>query len=210
MDFNYSPYDEDIVIVGGKGRGKTTRAKWLTSQISALPYIIWDYQWLFSGFGSIVHTVDELKYGQYILQPYDKGYNNFIKFCNKIYYGAIKGEFSNLVLIIDELHQYVTKQKACPELYSIVMSARNQGVSGVYLSTRPASLPNWILTNAEHVFAYGLNTLGDIIWLKDFIGDKAWLLLPPDKRKELKEQPLLPKHSCIYRKQTDTESFVLD
>ena len=210
MDFNYSPFDEDIVIVGGKGRGKTTRLKWVLTQIQNLPYWIWDYQWLLNGFGEIVHTVDELKYGQFILQPYDKGYSNFIKYCNKCYYGAMKGIYKNLIFGVDELHQYVTKQKSCPELYSIVMSARNQGISGIYLSTRPASLPNWILTNADHCFAYGLNAETDIVWLKGYIGEKAWLLVPPDKRKFLKDAEALPKHSCVYRNQTELESHILD
>lgn len=202
INFRYSPFEEDICVVGGKGRGKTTRVKWILSLIKNLPYWVYDFNSQYTGFGSIVHKVKDLKVGQMIFQPYDKSYDTFIKFCNKAFTQR------NLVLVFEEIHQYVTKQRACPELYSVVMTGRNYGLSSIFVSTRPASLPNWILSNSNHCFAYGLNNMGDIVWLNDYIGDKAWLLLPPDKRKKLQTEPPLQLHSCIYRNQLETESYI--
>ena len=210
IKINYSPFEDDIIIVGGKGRGKTHRGKIVLSGISNLPYIAYDYNHIMTGFGKIVHTVEEIKLReQIIFQPIDRSYNTFTKFCNRIFYGAQSGELENIVVLFDELHQYLTKQRICEEYNQIIMTARNYGVSGIHISTRPATLPNTTLSNANHCFAYGLSNLGDIVWLRDYIGEKAWLLLPRDKRKKLTEEKELTKHSCIYRNQLEPESFIL-
>lgn len=209
-EFNYQPFEEDIVIFGKKGKGKTTRAQWILSKISELPYWVYDFQGKFTGFGEVVHKVEDLKYGKYIFQPNLKGYATFEKFCYNIFDPQGNVKFSDLVIVWDELHQYVSKQKACPPLYSIVMSARNQGISNIFISTTPTAVPNWILTNISHVFAYKLSNKSHIEWLRDYMGEKAWLLLPPDKRDLLQDQPAIGEHSCVYRNQEAEESFIFD
>lgn len=204
FDFNYSPFEEDIGIVGMKGSGKSTRAKMILSSLHNIPYWIFDYSSVFDKYGLVVHEVKDLQYGQYIFRPKNKGYETFVAFCNKAFF-----EMRNLVLVFDELHQYVTKQRACQELYQIVLSGRNNGLSSIFITTRPASIPNWILTNLEHVFAYRLNLQSDIIWLRDFIGNEAWQLLPQDKRRLLQNEPELGKFGFIYRNQADPKPFVV-
>lgn len=209
MKFRYSPYDEDIVIVGGKSKGKTFKAKWILSQISRLPYLIYDYNNLFSNFGSIIHNVNEIRYDQIIYQG-DKTLAGFISVCDKLFAEAQKGILSDMVFVVDELHQYYrNKQTVIQSFEQIVMTARNYGVSGIYISTRPATIPNNVLSNASHCFAFGLSNFNDIVWLKDYIGEKAWLLIPRDKRKKLQSEKELTKHSCIYRNQNEPESQMM-
>lgn len=209
--FNYSPFEDDIIIVGGKGRGKTTRAKWVLSKISNCPYIIYDYNGLFTGFGDIVHRVEELRKGQIVFQPIDRTLPTFIKFCTKIFNDAYKQTLNDIVVVFDELHQYFKNKNTVIQPYdSIVQTARNYGVSSIHLSTRPATIPNTTLTNANLCFSYGLANEGDIEWLRGYIGEKAWLLLSRDKRKKLTEEKELTKHSCIFRHQLEPESQIIN
>lgn len=210
FNFNFQPFEDDVVILGAKGHGKTTRAKWVMSKIDRLPYWCFDYQHLFTGFGNLTHDIASLKYGQYIFQPYNRGEETFMKFASKIISDVETGKLADTVIFWDELHQYtLSKQKIYTELDTIVQTYRNQGISNVFMSLRPAKIPNTLLSNASHVFAYGLNLMSDIVWLRDYIGEKAWLLLSPDKRRHLKEFPQISKHTCIYRNQLEDTSEIL-
>jgi len=208
VSFQYAPYKEDICIVGAKGKGKTERAKRVLETIPDIPYWIWDTSDNFEPYGSLVHRVEDLQYGQYVLQAHDKGEKSFAKFVNKAF------TLRNIVIVIDELHHYVSKQKSSTELYNLVLSGRNRGISSIFITTRPASIPNWILSNITHVFAYPLFLQSDIEWFKDnFFGNEAWLLLSKDKRKGFFTSPddydVLPDYSYIYRKDGDTQPYVV-
>jgi hypothetical protein len=206
IEFHFAPFEEDVGIVGAKGTGKSTRGKIILAGLGDIPYWVYDYSNIFENFGHIVHNVDELTNdGQYIFRPYDKGIATFQKFCNKAFF-----EMENIVIMIDELHQYVTKQSHVAELYQLVLSGRNKGISSIFITTRPASIPNYILSNLTHVFAYRLNLVSDIIWLRDFIGTEAWLLLPKDKRRFLQDKPELQKFGFIYRNQADPNPIVIE
>lgn len=209
-EFLFQVFEEDGVIVGAKGTGKTTRAKWIKSKIPEIPTWIYDYQWLFNGFGTTTHNIEDLQRGNFVFQPMDKSYATFEKFCYRIFDEKGNVRFPDMVIIWDEIHQYISKQKSCPPLYSIVLSGRNQGISNIFIATRPASIPNWILTNSTHCFAYRLHNKGDIEWLKDYIGDKAYLLLPADKRDKFQDLERIGLHSCVYRNQNQEESFIFD
>jgi hypothetical protein len=210
VDFQYNVYQEDVVIIGKKREGKTDRAKKILESIQDVPYWIWDFGNVFTGYGHVVHSIDDLQYGQYVVQERDKSETRFRQFCQKIIDGAMNGELTNLVIVIDEIHQYVRKQSILQELYNIVMSLRNFGICGIYISTRPQAIPNWILENVTHVFAYRLELSGSIIWLRDYLGMEAWLLLPKDKRKFLFSEKYkdLPQHSFIYRNQNESKPQV--
>lgn len=210
VDFQYKVYNDDIVIIGKKGEGKTDRAMKILEDIPNIPYWVWDFGNKFTGYGHVVHSIDQLEYGQFIIQETDKSEKRFREFCQKIIDGALSGELRELVIVIDEIHQYVRKQSILQELYNIVMSLRNFGICGIYISTRPQAIPNWILENVTHVFAYKLELSGSIIWLRDYVGMEAWLLLSKDKRKMLysEKYPELPQHSFIYRNQNESRPQV--
>ena len=207
--FNWSPMDEDIVIVGKKASGKTTLCKFILQLMPHVPYWIYDYSNQFTGYGSLVHTIQDLNYGQIVFQPFDKTY----KTCQK-YYEKINYRMANMVNVHDEIHQYVTKQGAYPEINVTVQSKRNEGISSIFISTRPQSIPNFILDNNQHVFALPVNLRTSVEWLDEYLGDLAWLLFPPDKRKKIGgvpmfENKILAPYSFIYRNMDDMESMVV-
>ena len=88
VKFNYSPFEEDIIIAGIKGTGKTERAKKILSEISSLPYWVHDFQRnKFTKYGKVCHTVEELEPGsQCIFQPKINDYSNFLAFCRRIHF----------------------------------------------------------------------------------------------------------------------------
>lgn len=206
--FNFSPYQEDIILVGGKGQGKTTLLKFVLSFIPNIPYWLWDFSNQFYNFGHLVRNVSELQYGQYVIQATDKGKENYGKYLRKIFH-----EMSNMVQITDELHQYTNKNEIFSPLYELVLSGRNKGISNIFVTTRPASIPNYILSNVSHVFALPLRLQSDVEWLEEYLGSEAWLLLPKDKRKkqfvDSNDIDVLPKYSYIYRNMEDSKPYVV-
>ena len=209
--FKYSPFEEDILIVGGKGKRKTTKGKELLSTIPNIPYWVWDYSNQFQGFGNLVHSVDQLQYGQFILQASDKSKENYGKFLNKAFHMA--DSIPNLVVVTDELHQITNKNEIFQPLYHFVLSGRNKGLSSIFITTRTHSVPNYILSNVSHLFAFSLALKTDIEWLRDYIGEKAWLLIPKDKRNNYflapEDPDVLPIGSYIYRNMSENDSSVV-
>ena len=76
--------------------------------------------------------------------------------------------------MIDEVHAYVTKQKIIKEYNDLILSGRPRGISVISISTRPASLPNNVLTNAKHVFTFRLNIESDVKFLEGWLGSEVW------------------------------------
>jgi len=207
LDFSFEAYDQDICILGSKGSGKSYLANSILKSLRGISVWVYDFNSQFhSSKAILVHELDELleiydgaKRGHYILQPHSNSENTFRRFCSE---GFKRG---NLVLIMDEAHSFLTKQKQLKEFNNIILSGRPRGISCVTISSRPASLPNNVLTNAKHVFAFKLNLESDVKFLEGFLGSDVWILMPPDKRAKLKDQPALPQHTFFYR-DMDTDS----
>lgn len=198
IDFDYSPFQHDTVIVGTKGNGKTRRSKKICLTIPNLAVWIWQYSIkTYDGFFPKVTKVEDLKYGQYVLDSPDKSKENLGRFLYKAF------QQKNLLIIIDELHQYTNKNEIWMPLYQYVMSGRNRHLTGIYISTSPKAIPNYILGNARHVFAYQMNSALDLDWLHDYIGPEAWLLVTKDRRSQFymgaEHIGSLPEYSFVYR-----------
>ena len=205
--FKFSPFQDDVLIVGGKGEGKTEKGKQIVTTIPEIPFWIWDYSDKFQGFGHLVHSIDQLGYGQFVIQATDKSKENYGRFLNKAF-----NQFSNLVIITDELHQYTNKNEVFQPLYHLILSGRNKGISSIFMTTRTHSVPNYILSNISHLFAFRLALSTDIEWLEQYIGSEAWLLLPKDKRKKFAEPEapeVISKYSYIYRNMGESKPFIV-
>ena len=210
LDFNFVPYNEDIVITGSKGSGKSYLANTLLQNLHGVTVFVWDFNEQFSDSRSIViHQLDEMiemfdevKRGKYILQDFNKEENQFRKFCK---YAFSKG---NVVVMIDEVHAYVTKQKIIKEYNDLILSGRPRGISVISISTRPASLPNNVLTNGKHVFTFRLNIESDVKFLEGWLGSEVWQVVQQNKRMKHKDLPELPEHSFFYRNMDEHEGQI--
>ena len=201
INFNFEAYDQDICILGSKGSGKSFLANTIMKSLNGISVWCYDFNFQFhSSRAIVVHEMDELlemydkaKRGHWIFQPHNNSENTFRRFCAE---GFKRG---NLVLMMDEAHSFLTKQKQLKEFNNIILSGRPRGISCITISSRPASLPNNVLTNAKHVFAFKLNLESDVKFLEGFLGSDVWVLLPPDKRHKLRDEPQLEEHTFFYR-----------
>ena len=115
-------------------------------------------------------------------------------------------------MVLDDLHERVTKRAIVKELRNLVLSGRNRGISSIYITTTPRSVPNEILGNVSHVFAYSFVMQVDVEWLeKNLLGADAWILISKDKRKYFQDSEIdvLPSRSYVYRNESDIDSQVV-
>ena len=210
FNLNWICNNEDLVITGAKGSGKSFLANTLLKSLNNIPCWVWDYNhhfydsrsMLFHDLDDMLEIYDGAKRGKYILQPFDKSKESFERFCNAAF---ARG---NLVIFLDELHVYTSKQSILRPFNNLILSGRPRGISVVSISSRSASLPNNVLSNSQHVFSFRLNLQSDVEFLEAWMGEGVWLLLPKDKRKKLKDQPELPDHTFFYRNQSEKEGVV--
>ena len=78
----------------------------------------------------------------------------------------------------------------------------------ICISSRPASIPNNVLSNTSHVFAFRLNLESDVEFLESYVGSEVWQLMNKDKRKKMKDLPELEKHTFYYRDMDETSCVI--
>ena len=201
LDFRYVAYDQDIAILGSKGSGKSYLANKILQSLNGINVWVYDFNFQFhDNKGIVFHNLDEFldawavaKHGHFLLQPFDNSIETFKKFCNALFKNG------NCVGIFDELHSFVNKFSQLHEYNQIILSGRPRGVSAISISSRPASIPNNVLTNAKHVFAFRLNLESDIKFLEGYIGSDVWMLAQKDKRKKMLDAPEIAPYTFFYR-----------
>ena len=209
---NFICYEDKMTILGASGSGKSYLANNLLQNLHGVNVYVWDFNQQFHDSRSILfHNLDDMtqtinEAGNHslhcILQSHDNSEAEFRRFCKFCF------NRGNCVVICDEIHSYVTKQKLIKEFNDMILSGRPRGVSVISISSRPASLPNNVLSNSMHVFAFKLNLESDCEFLESFIGNQVWQLMPQDKRKKMKDEPQLEKFTFFYRNQNeDSGSF---
>ena len=210
LNFSFTAYNEDCVICGAKNSGKSYLANTILKSLNNITVFVWDFNYqfhdarsmLFNDLDELLAVYDNAKKGRYILQPHQKDKPAFEKFCNAIF------ERGNIVAIFDELHLMTSKQAILKPFNNLILSGRPRGISCISISTRSASLPNNVLSNSQHVFAFRLNLQSDVEFLETWMGEGVWQLLPIDKRKKLQNLPELPEHTFYYRNQDATTGVI--
>ncbi len=211
LNFNWSPYYEDIFISGKKGEGKTTRAKKILDLIPNIPRWIWSPQRPlenFAGYGEPVTSISEMRHGAYLFAgDYTKA--NFQEFCERSF-----SYMRNIVNVIDDVHEQQTKQFIPTYFENLILSGRNRGISNIFISPTPAKVNNTILSQASHYFCYKQTLVNQIEWFRDNVfGNEAWLLLSKDLRNKHyvsdSDPQQLPKFSYLYRKDSDYETQIM-
>ena len=160
LNFNFIAYEEKIVIVGASGSGKTYLANQIMKGLNGITVWVFDpnYQFhssramVFNDLSEMLKVYDQAKRGHYILQPHDSSEHTFRRF------NAEAFKRGNIVLIEDEIHNWLSKQKVLKEFNQVILSGRPRGISVISISSRPASCPNHILSNVKHVFCFQIKS----------------------------------------------------
>ena len=201
----YDPFNENVGIMGMQGTGKTTLCKQILDAMPNVPRIIWSPQRpldLYGGYGEPINHLSKLRRGAYLYVG-EYGERTFAAMCNRMM------DLSNMICVIDDVHEYVKKQNIPPEFARLINSGRNRGICSIFLTPSPNLVHNNLLQSCQHIYCYRMGLESQIEWLaKNYFGRDAYCLLPRALRRVQptigNDYDVLPKHSYLYRKHTDT------
>jgi len=190
-----------------QGSGKTTLARTILDRVPKIPRWIWSPQRpldLYGGYGQPVASVKELKRGAYIYTG-EFGPRQFDAFC------AAAMREANLLLVIDDVHEYVKKQQIPEQFARLINSGRNRGICSIFLSPAPNLVHNTVLQACQHIFCFRMGLESQVEWLaKNYYGADAYVLLPRRLRKRKPSigdnYDILPPHSYLYKFHASTQA----
>lgn len=206
INIRYDPFNENIGILGMQGTGKTTTAKELLDGMPNVPRWIFSPQRPMDHYGSYgvpIGELNKLRGDAACLWTGDFGAATFDKFCKE----AMK--WGNMVIVWDDIHEFVRKQKIPEPFSQLINSGRNRGISNIFITPSPSIVHNVVLQSCKHIFAFKMGLESQIKWLAtQYFGPDAYVLLPRHLRTMEptigNEWDVLPDHSYLYRKHTDT------
>jgi hypothetical protein len=102
---------------------------------------------------------------------------------------------SDIVLLVDDVHEFCSKQKMPSNFNTLIQSGRNRGICGMYLSPSANLVNNYILQSCQHIFAFKMKLHSQIEWLeKNYFGNDPEILIAKDLRNPKK--PIHLDYSC--------------
>jgi DNA helicase HerA-like ATPase len=123
---------------------------------------IFDINGEYTEFGDSAHTPDSIM--------------DFDLFCKEVW------RMGNIFLGVDEADMVLpSKQKIEGYPYKIIHLGRHRNIGGIFITRRLANLSKDVFGLSDHIFIFRHFSPNDILYLKEFIGDKA------DKVRELKD-----------------------
>lgn len=178
--------DEDAIIIGMKGHGKSTLLKLIMKNLlnAGQRVFLYDSE---KEFGNLRHP---------LLQVYQPKINNLcrLSFIQKMKAGEkdrIKDEFDpickaiyekgNITLIITSIERYAPVHRELSNYFGLIVNeGRKRGIGLLVESRRPATLNKDACAQNVNWFMFTTYLPNDIKWLKEFVGEltKKLILLP--------------------------------
>jgi len=192
-------HQENISILGMQGSGKTTKAHDFLDTIPNTPRLIISPQRpmkLYGQYGNPIYSVKEIVQGGAFVwnstKPNEKMFNQI---CKKVM------TLKNMVMVVDDAHEFCKKQKIPEEWDTLINSGRNRGITSIFISPSPNLLNNTILQSSQHLISYSFVLESQIEYArKNFFGDIGYLLLfRPARPYKYKKYPQLEKHDYLHR-----------
>lgn len=202
---------ENVMIMGMQGSGKTTLARRLLNAYDGARVIVapQNPQGLYGDYAVPINSVKEITTRGAYLYVGELNEQVLEKICERMM------DIGNMLLVIDDVHEFCKKQKIGTQFARLINSGRNQGISSIFISPAPNQVHNVILQSSRHFFAFRLQLANGIKWLKEnCMGEDASILTPGVRRnKQLENMPdtdNLPKHHCLYTNTSLNYPLLLD
>jgi len=214
INLNWTVYQQNMMFLGMQGSGKTTLAKSILDTVPHVNRLIISPQIPtenYGGYGTPINKISDIQEGAMIWTG-DFSVPTFERIC-----ATLMARMTNMVLLVDDVHEFCTNQKMPKNFNTLIQSGRNRGICGMYLSPSANLVNNYILQSCQHIFAFRMKLHAQIEWLeKNYFGFDAELLIPKDLRNPRKpinpdfECDVLPAYSYLYRydQETDNQLFI--
>ncbi len=172
LQINYSAYKENVIIVGASQGGKTNLGKVMCKMLAMGNFniVIRDVHRRFTNLDPqrVKTQIFQLTgIGLEIYQPVNDSDQDFIQFVS---WCSTK---HNMIMVVDELHNYCKKQKAPKELDWFCRNCNNRSMSYIMIFQAPAEIPNYVLRNANHRYCYSLDVPTDIDYMVRYMGTET-------------------------------------
>jgi len=202
-NFKWRTHQENVMILGMQGSGKTSLARRLLRTIPTVPRVIWSPQMPMQNYGAFGEPVRDIeRIAQFPRAAHvwvgEFGPRQFAAICD-----TMMSRAQNALLVVDDVHEQVSKQRVPPEFARLVNSGRNRGITSIWITPAPNLVSNNLLQSAHHIFAFPFALEGQVEWLaKNRLGPDAYALLPRQLRRRRPaigaDYDELPPHSYIY------------
>lgn len=179
IELDYKPYRENVIVVGANQTRKTTFAKRVLIPMlvqSGHNVIAFDFQHNFTREPYGLNPYNVKKYiqdlkgeGLEILQLEDNSdlmFNNLIEKVNSM---------MNVVILIDELHNFVTKYTAPKSLMFLLRNCNNPSHNTGYIALfqRPAEVISAVGSNSTHRYCFLLDLPTDVDYVQKWFGQEV-------------------------------------
>lgn len=209
--FRWRTHQENVAILGMQGTGKTSLARKILRTVPQVPRVIWSPQLPmehYGAFGRPTSNVADIvrNPGAAWVWVGEFGPREFDAICT-----ALMEHAHNVIFVIDDIHERVTKHKVPAPFARLINSGRNRGICCIFITPSPNIVHNNVLQSSHHVFAFAFPLETQIEWLsKNYFGRDAYVLIPRQlRRKEPTlgaDYDVLPPHSYLYKHHASSEA----
>lgn len=199
---NWDIHDQNTSITGMQGSGKTTLAKDILKSIPSTPRLIVSPQnprKLYGEFGEPINQVRDIQDDQAMLWVGNTLQSTFDRICDQMM------NCHNTLMVVDDAHEFATKQKISDEWKTLIGSGRNQGNTSIFISPAPNLMNNLLLQSSTIMYSFSFALESQIEYAKkNFFGDIAYLLMPIMARPlKYQRHPQLNHHDFLSRHTSD-------
>lgn len=178
--------------------GKSSLAKNFLDNIPNVPRLIISPQQptkIYGAYGMPITSLSELIEGGAYVWTGKLNKETFGAICKKMM------SFSNMVMVVDDAHEFCSKQLLPEDWSTLINSGRNRGIVSIFISPSPNLLHNVLLQSSRHLISFHFRMESQIEYArKNFFGVYGWLLLSPNLRPtELQKYVKMGEHDYLYQ-----------